>query len=66
MHNLTEYIDICSKTSERLWQYYRDEPALNNAGRIIDFPADNDRSISFKIKEKNNRLNWRFGTKTLK
>ena len=58
MYNLTEYIDICSKTSERLWQYYRDEPALNNTGRIIDFPADNDRSISFKIKERNNTLNW--------
>ena len=25
------------------WQYYRDEPALNAAGDIIDFPDDNNR-----------------------
>ena len=41
-----------------LWQYYRDEPALNNAGNIIDFPANynnsnnNNNSILFKFKEK--------------
>ena len=34
VYNLTEYIDNYSKTSGSLWQYYRDEPALTNAGAI--------------------------------
>ena len=29
MYNLIEYSDNYSKTSERLWQYHRDEPALS-------------------------------------
>ena len=37
MYNLTEYIDSYSKTSGGLWQYYRDEPALDNNGNITDF-----------------------------
>ena len=53
MYNLIEYSDIYLKTSESLWQYYRDERALNNAGAIIDFPADNkNNSVSFRFKEK--------------
>ena len=32
MYNLIEYSDNCSKTSGSLWQYYRDEPALTDAG----------------------------------
>ena len=39
------------KTSENLHQYYRDEPALNNNGNIINFPNDNNYSISFKLKQ---------------
>ena len=31
MYNLTEYSDNYSKTSGRLWQYYRDEPNNNLA-----------------------------------
>ena len=30
MYNIIEYGDIYSKTSGSLWQYYRDEPALDN------------------------------------
>ena len=45
MYNLIEYSDIYSKSSESLWQYYRDEPTLNNAGDIVGFPA-NDNNIS--------------------
>ena len=30
MYNLIEYSDNYSKTSGRLWQYYRDKPALDN------------------------------------
>ena len=49
MYNLIEYSDAYSKTSGSLWQYYRDEPALNNNGDIIDFPENNNiRSFKFK------------------
>ena len=37
LYNLIEYSDIYSKTFGSLWQYYRDEPALNNAEGIIVF-----------------------------
>ena len=37
MHNLIEYSDNYSKTSGSLWQYYRDEPALTDAGTIKKF-----------------------------
>ena len=30
IYNLIEYMNIYSKTSESLWQHYRDEPALDN------------------------------------
>ena len=51
-YNLIEYSDAYSKTSGSLWQYHRDEPALNNNNNIIDFPADNNNSISFKLNSK--------------
>ena len=51
LYNLIEYSDIYSKTSGGLWQYYRDEPALDINKNIIDFPGSNN-SILFKLKEK--------------
>ena len=51
MYNLIEYSNAYSKTSGSLWQYYRYEPALDNIGNIIDFPADNSNSNSFKFEE---------------
>ena len=51
MYNLIEYNDAYLNTSGSLWQYYRDEPALDNNGNIIDFPADNNNSASFKFKQ---------------
>ena len=51
MHNLIEYSDNYSKTSGRLWQYYRDEPVLTYAGAIVNFHAANN-SASFKFKSK--------------
>ena len=51
MYNLIEYSDAYSKTLASLWQYYRDEPVLDNNGNIIDFPDDNN-SVSFKFKPK--------------
>ena len=50
MYSLTEYSDNYSKTSGSLWQYYRDEPALADAGTIADFSAT-DNSASFKFKK---------------
>ena len=49
MYNLIEYSDAYSKKSGSLWQYYSDEPALDDYGNIIDFPANNNNSVSFKL-----------------
>ena len=49
MYNLIEYSDNYSKTSGSLWQYYRDEPALTDAGAITNFHAA-DNSALFKSK----------------
>ena len=49
---LIEHSDNYSETSGILWQYCRDQPAINDAnGNIVDFNADNDTTDSFKIKE---------------
>ena len=50
-YNLIEYSDNYSKTSGRLWQYYRNEPDLTNAGAIDNFRTADD-SASFKFKQK--------------
>ena len=52
MYNLIEHSDNYSKTSGGLWQYYRDEPAIDNNNSIIDFAVNNNNSISLKFKEK--------------
>ena len=44
--NLIEYRDNYLKT---LWQYYRDEPPLTDAGAIDNFLGS---SVSFKFKQK--------------
>ena len=51
MYNSIEYSNAYSKTSGSLWQYCRDEPTRNNNGNIINFPADNNNSNSFKFKQ---------------
>ena len=49
MYNLLEYSDNYSKTSRILWQYCRDEPAINAAdGEIADFTEANAITDSFK------------------
>ena len=52
MYNLIEYSHIYLKTSGSLWQYYRDELALDNNKNIINFPANNydNNNILFKFK----------------
>ena len=52
MSSLIECRDTYTKTSGGLWQYYRNEPALNDDGNTIDFPNDSYNSISFKFKQK--------------
>ena len=51
MYNLIEYSDAYSKTSGSLWQYYRDDPPLDKNGNVIDFPANNNKSISFQFEQ---------------
>ena len=52
MYNLIEYSDNYSKTSRSLWQFYRDEPYINDNGCIAGFPVDNNSNSSFKLKTK--------------
>ena len=51
MYNLLEYSDNYLKISRILWQYCRNEPAVNDNGGIIDFTADNTETDSSKIKK---------------
>ena len=48
IYNLIEYRDNYSKTSESLWQYYKDEPALTDACTILSAGS----SAWFKFKQK--------------
>ena len=51
MYNLIEYNDNYLKTSGVLWQYCRDEPAINVAnGNIIDFNEADATTDLFKVK----------------
>ena len=51
IYHLIEHINAFSKISWSFWQYYRDEPALDNNNNIVDFPAKNNNSTSLKLKE---------------
>ena len=50
MYNLIKYRDNYSKASGSLWQYYRDEPAINDADD--NFASFSGNSGSFKFKQK--------------
>ena len=39
MFNLIEYSNNYLKLSGSLWQYYRDDPALNDEGTLANFPG---------------------------
>ena len=52
MYNLIQYSNNYSKTLGSLWQYYRDEPALTDAGAITNFHVSNNNSASFKLVQK--------------
>ena len=63
MYNLIEYGDAYSKASGSWWQYYRDEPTIGDNGNIIDFPANNNNSNSFRFKQEITRQTLNSGTK---
>ena len=49
IYNLIEYNENYFKTCGSLWQYFRDEPALSDAGTIDNFSGN---SASFKFEQK--------------
>ena len=51
MYNLIEYTKNYLETSGSLWLYYRDQPVLDNNDNIINFPVNDDTSLSFKNKK---------------
>ena len=51
IHILIEYSNNYSETFRTLWQYRRDEPAVNDNGAVVIFVAKNTTSY-LKIKEK--------------
>ena len=63
MYNLIKYINNYSKTSGRLWQYYRDKPALTDAGTADNFPGN---SALFKFKQEITGTTGVHGTKKVK
>ena len=52
MYNLIECSDPYLKALRSLWQYNRDEPAVNANSEVIDFPTNNNNSASLKFKQK--------------
>ena len=63
-YNLIVYSGNYSKTSGSVWQYYRDEPPLTNAGAIANFHAT-DNSALFKFKQKTAGKTGDGGTKDI-
>ena len=63
MYNLIEYSDNYSKTSESLWQYCKDIPAVDN-NAIVDF-TDNNLTDSFNFKVKMTGQTGDNGTKNV-
>ena len=51
MYNLIEYSDNYSKTSESLWEYCKDIPAVDDNGAIVNFNGANATdSFNFRTK----------------
>ena len=51
LYDLIEYSDNYSKTSGSLWQYFKDIPAVNDSGNIVEFNGANATdSFNFKVK----------------
>ena len=63
IYDLIEYSDNNSKASVNLWQNYRDEPVLSDAGAIRSFHVDENNSASFKFEQKITGVTGADGTK---
>ena len=63
MYNLIEYKDKYSKSFGILWQYCRDDTALDANNATTDFTVANSITDSFKIKEKITGKTGNNGTK---
>ena len=50
-YKFIKYSGNYSKTSGRLWQWYRDEPFIDHNGVIVDIPDDPD-NASFNFEQK--------------
>ena len=64
MYNLMEYSNNYSKKLRRLWQYYRDGPALTDAGATANFHSAG-KSDLFKFKQNITGVNGDNGTKNV-
>ena len=62
MYNLLEYSANYLETSGSLQQYYRDQPALTNAGAVANFPGSN---VLLKFKRETTDLRGENGTKVV-
>ena len=51
MYNIKDYSDAYSKSSGSLWQYWREEPALDANNNIIDFPVGSNNITLSKFKQ---------------
>ena len=51
MYNLIEYSETYSQTSRSLLLYYRNQSVSDNNSSFIDFPVNDDTSLSFKYKK---------------
>ena len=63
MYNSIKCSNNYSKISGSLWQYYKNEPTLTDAGAVDNFPVN---STSFKVKENETVTVDAGGTKTVK
>ena len=52
MYTLRKYSNNYSKVLASLWQYYRDEPSLDDNGNIKNFHHDGNNSVYFKLNKK--------------
>ena len=52
MYNLIEYSENYSKLWGSLWQYYKNEPALNNAVAIASFSSADNNSASLILNKR--------------
>ena len=51
MYDLIRYSENDLQTSGSLWEYYRDQTGFNDDGKVIDFPVNDDTSLSFKYEK---------------